>query len=449
MSDAAVAQHKSSLARTITASSAGTLIEWYDFYIFGSLATVMATHFFPGDASGLLKTLGVYATGFVVRPIGAIFFGRIGDLIGRKYTFLMTLVLMGGSTFFIGLLPTYDTIGVLAPIVLIVLRLCQGLALGGEYGGAAIYVAENSPDARRGFFTSFIQTTASAGLFVSLAVVLSTRLALGEESFQEWGWRVPFLVSILLVVVSYYIRRRLAESPMFAQMKAAGLQSQSPVRDTFGNGPNMRRVILTLFGAAAGQGVIFYTSQYYALLFLQSTLKLPLITSTIVVAGGVLLATPFFVVFGSLSDRIGRKPIMMTATLLAAVLYYPLFRGLAAFRDSIPAMIAIMFVLVLLVCMIYGPIAAYLVESFPTRIRYTSMSFPYHIGNGVFGGLTPLIAENCVRMATTSETPWVQQNAVYMGLVYPCAMCLTTFVIGMAFMTETRGAKMAGEVVAE
>ncbi len=390
MADANVAAPpaKAGLTRIISASSAGTLIEWYDFYIFGSFATVIAKHYFPDDPTGLLKVLGTYATGFVVRPIGAIFFGRIGDLIGRKYTFMMTLVLHGRLD-----LPHRVSADVRddwragaggAHLA----ALFQGLALGGEYGGAAIYVAENSPDNKRGLFTSFIQTTASLGLFVSLAVVLITSSILGDDEFKAWGWRIPFLLSIVLVIVSYYIRRSLSESPMFAQLKGAGKTSQAPLRDTFANAANLRRVVLTLLGATAGQGVIFYTSQYYAMIFMQTVLKIDLRTSSMVMAAGVLIGSPFFVVFGALSDRVGRKPIMMAGAFLATVLYYPLFAAMSSFRDSIPMLIVIVTALVLIVCLIYGPIAAYLVESFPTRIRYTSMSFPYHIGNGVFGGLT-------------------------------------------------------------
>ncbi len=434
---------KSAIWKVIGASSAGTLIEWYDFYIFGSLATIIAEHFFPkgNETLALLSTLATFATGFVVRPFGALFFGRMGDLLGRKYTFLLTLVLMGGATFAIGLLPTYSQIGILAPILLLLLRLIQGLALGGEYGGAATYVAEHSPAGRRGFYTSFIQTTATLGLFVSLGVILSTRLSLGEQDFRDWGWRLPFLLSIVLILFSYYLRRKLQESPLFQSLKASGKASKSPLRDSFLEPENRRWVLLSLFGATAGQGVVWYTGQFYALYYLQTVLKVDFVLANEVIAIALLLGTPFFILFGWLSDRVGRKPIMMAGCLLAAIFYIPLYQAmthLSGFNAADPAsplgppsvagLIAIVFVQVLFVTMVYGPIAAFLVELFPTRIRYTSMSLPYHIGNGVFGGLVPLIGTAAV--AATGNR--------YAGLYYPIAVASLTFVIGSWKLVENR-----------
>lgn len=436
-------ESRQSLRTVILASSAGTLIEWYDFYIFGSLALVISAAFFPkgNDTVALLSTLATFATGFIVRPFGALFFGRIGDLVGRKYAFMVTLLIMGGATFAIGLLPSYESIGVLAPLALLLLRLLQGLALGGEYGGAATYVAEHSPDASRGFFTSFIQTTATLGLFVSLGVILTTRLSLGDEVFNRWGWRIPFLLSVVLVFFSYYVRMRLQESPVFARMQAEGKGSRHPLRDSFLDPANRRLVLLALFGATAGQGVVWYTGQFYALYFLQTVLKVNFITSNTIVAVALLLATPFFVLFGWLSDRVGRKPIMMTGCLLAVLSYVPIYAGMTAMAGhaqwppageamapNVVALTALVFVQVLLVTMVYGPIAAFLVELFPTRIRYTSMSLPYHIGNGVFGGLVPFIGTACV--AATGN--------IYAGLFYPITVAAVTFVVGVWLVRERR-----------
>jgi MFS family permease len=423
--------------KVIGAASAGTLIEWYDFYLFGSLATLLSTHFFPGDdpTAGFLKTLAIFASGFVVRPFGALVFGRIGDLVGRKYTFLITLLLMGGSTFLIGLLPGYAQIGVLAPLGLTVLRLVQGLALGGEYGGAATYVAEHAPDHKRGFFTSFIQTTATLGLFVSLGVILLCRQGLGKEAFEDWGWRVPFLLSIFLILFSYFIRVRMAESPLFAKAKAAGKLSANPLKESFVKPENRRLVLLALFGAVAGQGVVWYTGQFYALFFLQRVAKVEFVTANLIVVYALLLATPFFVFFGSLSDRIGRKPIILAGCLLAALLYVPIYQGIMHFAAPFnqPMLVALVFIQVLLVTMVYGPIAAFLVELFPTRIRYTSMSLPYHIGNGVFGGLVPYIASTLVE----------RTGNIYAGLAYPITIALLTFVIGLIWVKEPRHARLA------
>lgn len=434
---------KKNIWKVIAASSAGTLIEWYDFYIFGSLATIIATQFFPkgNETVALLSTLATFATGFIVRPFGALVFGRVGDVIGRKYAFMVTLLIMGVATTAIGLLPSYESIGILAPILLLLLRLLQGLALGGEYGGAATYVAEHSPDRQRGFYTSFIQTTATLGLFVSLGVILATRLGLGEDEFKEWGWRIPFLLSVVLVVVSYLIRRKMQESPVFMQMKAEGKASKHPLRDSFMHPENRRLVILSLLGATAGQGVVWYTGQFYALYFLQTSLKVEFVTANQIIAVALLLATPFFVVFGALSDKIGRKPIMMTGCIIAALSYYPIYRAMetysgwnpldptaTAVNPNIPMLTFLVFIQVIFVTMVYGPIAAFLVELFPTQIRYTSMSLPYHIGNGVFGGLVPFIGTALV----------ASMGNHFAGLIYPISVAILTFIIGSLFIKEKR-----------
>jgi MFS family permease len=432
---------KNKIWTVIGASSAGTLIEWYDFYIFGSMATIIAHHYFPkgNEVVSLLLTLATFATGFIVRPFGALFFGRIGDLIGRKYTFLVTLLIMGGATALIGLLPTYETIGILAPILLLFLRLLQGLALGGEYGGAATYVAEHSPDGRRGFYTSFIQTTATLGLFVSLGVILATRFSVGEDQFKDWGWRIPFLLSSLLVVLSYYIRRKLHESPVFEELKASGKASKSPLRDSFMNPQNRRLVIISLLGATMGQGVVWYTGQFYALYYMQTVLKLDFVMTNYIIAAALFMGTPFFIVFGSLSDRIGRKKIMMAGCLVAAISYIPIYKAMAVAAGYNPVdplvplhppqvglLVMLIFIQVLFVTMVYGPIAAFLVELFPTHVRYTSMSLPYHIGNGVFGGMVPLVG-----------TYFVDKTGdMHAGLYYPIAIALTTFVIGTIYIKE-------------
>jgi MFS family permease len=421
-----------SIWRVIAAASAGTLIEWYDFFVFGALASIVATKFYPaGDATAnFLKALATFGAGFAVRPLGALFFGRIGDLVGRKYTFLVTLLLMGGATAAIGLIPTYEQIGIAAPTLLVACRLLQGLALGGEYGGAAVYVAEYAPDGKRGFYTSFIQTTASLGLFVSLTVVLGTRTMLGEEAFGSWGWRVPFLMSVVLIAVSYFIRRRMHESPLFAKLKAQGKTSKAPIRDSYRTAAQWKTFFVVLFGITAGQAVVFYTSQFYVQVFLEKTLKVPASTANLIVAGAIVAATPFFVFFGALSDKIGRKKVMLTGNLLAALLWIPLFRLLEANADPVrPVMLGvIVFVQVLFVAMTYGPIAAYLVEAFPAKIRYTSLSLPYHLGNGWFGGFTPLIAASAV--ASTGNK--------FAGLYYPIAITLMTVVVGSIFARETK-----------
>ena len=426
----------------IAASSVGTSIEWYDFYIFGSLAAIISTQFFPGGnpTASFLKTLATFAVGFAVRPFGALVFGRIGDLIGRKFAFLATLLIMGGSTAAIGFLPGYARIGIAAPIVLVFLRLLQGLALGGEYGGAAVYVAEHSPDGRRGFYTSFIQTTATLGLFVSLAVILIVRAAVGEDAFRIWGWRVPFILSLVLVGISYYIRMRLRESPLFTILKDTGRTSRAPIQESFGTWSRWKIFLIVLFGATAGQAVVWYTGQFYALLFLQTVLKVPLVTSYVIVAVALLLGAPLFVFFGSLSDKIGRKKIMMTGNLLAALLYVPIYHAMKLYSNPVNAvaLTALVFVQVVFVTMVYGPIAAFLVEAFPARIRYTSLSLPYHFGNGWFGGFLPIIATSLV--AATGN--------IYAGLAFPIVVALVTFVVGSTMLRDRHNESIWAEVQA-
>ncbi|HEY8278004.1 MAG TPA: MFS transporter [Bdellovibrionota bacterium] len=423
------------LWKVIGASSAGTLIEWYDFYIFGSLATIIAGLFFPkgNETVALLLTLATFATGFVVRPFGALVFGRVGDVVGRKYAFLVTLLIMGTSTFLIGCLPTFEQIGMLAPIALLLLRLLQGLALGGEYGGAATYVAEHSPDKHRGFYTSFIQTTATLGLFVSLGVILCTRNSVGDDAFKAWGWRIPFLASIVLVAFSYVIRSRMQESPVFQKLKKSGKGSSSPLRDSFLEPENRKLVILALVGATAGQGVVWYTGQFYALYFLQTVMKLEFGKTNQIIAVALLLGTPFFVFFGALSDRIGRKKIMLSGMLLAGLTYYPIYSTMMTSADNLGLLTFLVWIQVIYVTMVYGPIAAFLVELFPTKIRYTSMSLPYHIGNGVFGGLVPLIGVEMVR----------RTGDPHAGIFYPSAVALITCMIGFFCINESYKRKLS------
>jgi MFS family permease len=426
--------------KVIAASSAGTMIEWYDFYIFGSLATILSTQFFPAGnpTANFLKTLATFAVGFAVRPFGALVFGRIGDLVGRKFAFLVTLLIMGGSTAAIGFLPGYDRIGLAAPVILVLLRLLQGLALGGEYGGAAVYVAEHAPVGKRGYYTAFIQTTATLGLFISLIVILATRAFVGEEAFKVWGWRIPFLLSILLVGMSYYIRIRLKESPLFTKLKDAGNASKAPVRESFGTWSAWKIFLVVLFGATAGQAVVWYTGQFYALFFLQTVLKVPLGTAYKIVAVALLLGAPLFIVFGSLSDRIGRKKIMMAGNLIAAISYYPIYHAMKTYSDPVnPVVLTVLvFIQVIFVTMVYGPIAAFLVEAFPAKIRYTSLSLPYHFGNGWFGGFLPLIAT-----AVVAKT-----GNIYAGLIYPISVALLTFVVGSIYLKESHTMKIWDEV---
>ncbi len=529
--------------KVIFASSLGTVFEWYDFYLYGSLAAIIAKQFFAGTDpnTAFIFALLAFAAGFLVRPFGAIVFGRLGDMIGRKYTFLVTIVIMGASTFIVGLLPNYNSIGIAAPIILIILRILQGLALGGEYGGAATYVAEHAPHDKRGAFTAWIQTTATMGLFMSLLVILGTRTAIGEAAFADWGWRIPFLLSIFMLGISVWIRLSMAESPAFLKMKAEGKTSKAPLTEAFGKWKNLKIVILALVGLTAGQAVVWYTGQFYALFFLTQTLKVDGPTANILIAASLLLATPFFVIFGTLSDKIGRKPIIMAGCLIAALTYFPIFGALthyanpaleAALKDSpvvvtadpatcqfqfnptgtkkftsscdivkgklaassvaysnedaapgtvatvkvgdtlitsydanglskedadakaktfskeladaikahgyptkadpaqinYPMTLLLLFILVIYVTMVYGPIAAMLVEMFPTRIRYTSMSLPYHIGNGWFGGLLP----------TTAFALVAFKGDIYYGLWYPIIIALITFVVGMLFVRETK-----------
>ncbi|WP_244470796.1 MFS transporter [Microvirga massiliensis] len=529
--------------KVIFASSLGTVFEWYDFYLYGSLSAIIAAQFFSGvnPTAAFIFALMAFAAGFAVRPFGALLFGRLGDLVGRKYTFLITIMLMGVSTFVVGLLPSYASAGIIAPVILIVLRLVQGLALGGEYGGAATYVAEHAPQGRRGFYTSFIQTTATLGLFLSLLVILGVRTYLGEAEFAAWGWRIPFLLSIVLLGISVWIRLQLQESPAFKRMKEEGTGSKAPLREAFGTWRNAKIAIFALFGSTAGQAVVWYTGQFYALFFLTQTLKMNATTANILIAVSLAIGTPFFIFFGWLSDKIGRKPIILGGCLLAALTYFPLFSALtqavnpdlaaaqtaapvtvvadpascsfqfnpvgtsqftsscdiakgflarnsvnyhnvaapagtvakvklgdkefasfegtglpadalkaqtAAFNKSMteairaagyPAAadptkvntvlaVAILTLLVIYVTMVYGPIAAQLVELFPTRIRYSGMSLPYHIGNGWFGGFLPTTAFAMV--AATGD--------IYYGLWYPIVVALGTFVIGLLFIPETK-----------
>jgi MFS family permease len=466
-----------SIWRVIMASSVGTMIEWYDFYIFGSLAAVLSPKFYPpgNDTFQYVAYLATFAVGFLVRPFGALFFGRIGDLVGRKYAFLVTLSIMGFSTFAIGLLPSYATAGWFAPIVLLLIRVLQGLALGGEYGGAAVYVGEHVPDDKRGFYTSFIQITATLGLFVSLIVILVTQNSMSKEDFAAYGWRIPFLISIILVIISLYIRLKMKESPIFAQLKSAGMTSAQPLKDAFTKWPNLKNVLISLFGATAGQGVIWYTGQFYALFYMQTILKINVKTANIVVAIALLLGMPFFTVVGALSDRIGRKKLMMAGCLLGLLTYIPIYKAMeraagnnvvtvksarnkvtgaisltAMTADTsgalVPAkeapspdrtmLVLLVFIQVLYVCLIYGPIAAYLIEAFPAKVRYTSLSLPYHIGNGVFGGLLPLIG-----LWTVAAT-----GNIYAGLYYPMIVAGVTLVVGSLLLKETHGQRIWDEV---
>ncbi len=501
------------LMKVIVASSVGTLIEWYDFYIYGAMATTIAKQFFPQDnpTAAFLAALATFAAGFVVRPFGALVFGRIGDLIGRKYTFLLTLLLMGGSTFAIGLIPAYARIGIWAPVLILMLRLVQGLALGGEYGGAATYVAEHSPNHRRGYFTSYIQTTATLGFFLSLGVILTTRQTLGVERFNDWGWRIPFIVSIFLIAVSVYIRMRMAESPLFAKIKKEGKISGNPLKESFAKRGNLKMVLLALFAAVMGQGVVWYTGQFYAQTFLERTLSVEFEQVRYLLCISILFATPFFLVFGAWSDKTGRKTIMLGGMLLAILTYRPIYKAMYSLADpkakteiaerastvtaltvnaagdsvttttvvnaytdgssmktvkkeTVPAgkskpavkpeitktfwlsaggfwmMAFFVFIQILYVTMVYGPIAAFLVELFPTRIRYTSMSLPYHIGNGIFGGLTPFIATRLFDASKTADNPG---GDPYVGLWYPILIAGVCFIIGLLYLPSKKDENVA------
>jgi MFS family permease len=431
------------IRRVLVASSLGTLFEWYDFYLYGSLAVFFGGLFFPpgNETAQLLASLATFGAGFGVRPLGALVFGHIGDRVGRKYTFLVTMAAMGLGTALIGLVPTYESWGLVATLLLVLLRLLQGLALGGEYGGAATYVAEHVPDARRGFYTSFIQTTATLGFFLSMGVIGLTRVGLGEAEFRAWGWRVPFLLSFVLLALSLYVRVKMAESPLFTRMKKRGEASKNPLRESFTNPKNLRFVLIALFGATAGQGVVWYTGQFYALTFMQAQLQVDWKSAYVMMSIALALTTPLFLVFGALSDRIGRKKIILGGCALGALTYVPIFMGLRHFSQQSglgaqAAMVALLVVQMIYVCMVYGPIAAFLVELFPTRIRYTSMSLPYHLGNGWFGGFLPLIATAVTTSASAKAA--LGPNAIYGGLAYPIAVCVVTVVVGGLFIRETK-----------
>jgi len=475
----------------ILASSVGTMIEWYDFYIFGSLAFIISPKFYPpgNNTFSFIAYLSTFAVGFMVRPFGALFFGRIGDLVGRKYAFLVTLTIMGFGTFLIGLMPTYASIGWFAPIGLIAIRVFQGLALGGEYGGAAIYVAEHVPDNKRGYWTSFIQITATLGLFLSVITVVLLQFYMDPKKFQDFGWRIPFLLSVILVMISLYIRLKMAESPIFTQIKSTGMSSAQPLKDAFTQWPNLKLVLISLLGATAGQGVVWYTGQYYALFYLQTIIKVNPRIGYIIVAIAMLIGMPFFTLFGWLSDKIGRKKIIMAGCLLAFFTYYPIYHAMQkaagnnvdgfvskispatksptltpmttdpATGKSVPAkeaplkmstfydlsdpnirlIILLVLIQVIYVTMVYGPIAAYLVEAFPAKIRYSSFSLPYHIGNGVFGGLVPL----------TGIWMCYWTGNIYAGLWYPMAIAAMTFVVGSFLLKETVQVKIWTEVGAK
>ena len=438
------------LRRVIFAASLGTLFEWYDFYLYGSLAVFFGGLFFPkgNETAQLLASLATFGAGFGVRPLGAIVFGHIGDLIGRKYTFLVTMATMGISTALVGLLPSFASVGLLATVLLVVLRLLQGLALGGEYGGAATYVAEHVPDAKRGYYTAFIQTTATLGFLLSMAVIGLTRSSMGEAAFKDFGWRIPFLLSFILLGVSLYIRIKMKESPLFSRLKTAGKTSKNPLKESFANPENRRYVLLALFGATAGQGVVWYTGQFYALTFLQSALKVPWQDAYLMVSIALVITTPLFIYFGHLSDKIGRKKVIVAGCVLAALTYIPIYILMKQFAnpDGLPKadpaqinwfmMILLLSLQMVYVCMVYGPIAAFLVELFPTRVRYTSMSVPYHFGNGWFGGFLPLIA------TAVTASAWAKDNfgagAIYTGLIYPIVVCIITVIINLAFIKETQ-----------
>src|SRR3989449_711144 len=421
------------LRLVLVASAVGTVIEWYDFYIFGSLARVLSQQFFSkaNPVAAFLETVALFTIGFLIRPLGALVFGRIGDVIGRKYTFLITLTGMGLSTALIGFIPTYAQIGLLAAMLLFGLRLIQGLTLGGEYGGAITYVAEHTPDKRRGYYTGYLQTSPTIGLLLSLIVVVGTRLALGDQAFNAWGWRIPFVLSLVLVVISFYIRLRLQETPIFTEMKAKRQTATNPWREAFLSA-NIKYVLIAAV-VVIGQGVVWYSSQFWALFFLQTVQKLDVVTSSTIVGIALLLAAPFFVILGSLSDRIGRKPIILGGMALAAITYFPIYSALGRValpgNVNYPLAVFLVWILVLYVAMVYGPIAAFLAEYFPARIRYTSVSVPYHIGNGWGGGLVPII---------TTSAYLSSHGNLGSALIYPIAVPAVAFLLSLFLMPETR-----------
>jgi len=476
---------KSNLWKVIGASSVGTMIEWYDFYIFGSLATILSDKFFPSSnpTAAFMATLATFAAGFVVRPFGALVFGRLGDLIGRKHTFMLTLILMGGATFLIGCIPSYESIGVFAPLMVLILRLIQGLALGGEYGGAATYVAEHAPQNRRGFWTSWIQTTATVGLFISLMVIMLTRITLTKEAFNDWGWRIPFWVSIVMIFISYLIRKNMDESPVFKALKASGKTVKNPLKESFAKKENFKLVLLALFGATMGQGVIWYTGQFYAMSFMEKVCLIEKMQSDTIMTIALVVGTPLFLLFGFLSDKFGRKTFLMLGMLLAVLCYRPIYRNMFTtcqvegkpisityelnkktdldstyqYANGITEkfstkevkgktevkiqrtlskskkwqLIGLIFIQLIFVTMVYGPIAAFLVELFPSKIRYTSMSLPYHIGNGIFGGLLPAISTYLTTHSNTT-TPYLD------GLWYPIIIASISLLIGLLYINPKK-----------